>query len=244
VAVLAARSPADCFATVYEAARLAVAHMTPVVVLSDGFLAVGAEPWRIPAPAELPPIPVRHSTAGAESFQPYRRDERQVRPWAVPGAPGLEHRIGGLEKEYGTGVVSYEPLNHERMVSIRAEKIARIADDIPELEVDGPAEGDLLVVGWGGTFGAIATAVRRARAGGLGVSHIHFRYLNPMPRNTGDVLRRYKKVLVPELNMGQLRRLLRSEYLIDAIGLNKVQGRPFLVGEIEEKIRNVLNTDS
>jgi 2-oxoglutarate/2-oxoacid ferredoxin oxidoreductase subunit alpha len=245
VAVLAARSPADCFATVYEAARLAVSHMTPVLVLSDGFLAVGAEAWHIPDPAELPPIPVRQLTAvGAEPFQPYRRDERQVRPWAVPGAPGLEHRIGALEKDDGSGAVSYEPLNHERMVRIRAEKIARIADDIPDLAVDGPAEGDLLVVGWGGTFGAIATAVRRVRADGLGVSHAHFRYLNPMPRNTGDVLRRYKKLLVPELNTGQLRLLLRSEYLIDAVGLNKVQGRPFLVGEIEEKIRHVLNNDS
>jgi 2-oxoglutarate/2-oxoacid ferredoxin oxidoreductase subunit alpha len=241
VAVLAARSPADCFATVYEAARLAVAHMTPVLVLSDGFLAVGAEPWRIPDSAEFPPIPVQHPTAAGGG--PYRRDERQVRSWAVPGAPGLEHRIGGLEKEERTGVVSYEPLNHERMVRIRAEKIARIADDIPDLVVDGPAEGDLLVVGWGGTFGAIAAAVRRARADGLSVSQAHFRYLNPMPRNTGDVLRRYKKVLVPELNTGQLVQLLRSEYLIDAVGLNKVQGRPFLVGEIEEKIRHVLNTD-
>ncbi|HBI46835.1 MAG TPA: 2-oxoglutarate ferredoxin oxidoreductase subunit alpha [Planctomycetales bacterium] len=244
-AVLAAQSPADCFATVYEAVRLAVAHMTPVLVLSDGCLAVGAEPWRIPDPADLPPIPVRRPTAGGDApFQPYQRDERHVRPWAVPGAPGLEHRIGGLEKEDGTGAVSYDPLNHERMVRTRAEKIARIADDIPELAVDGPTEGDLLVVGWGGTFGAIATAVRRAQTAGLSVAHAHFRYLNPMPRNTSDVLGRYKKVLVPELNTGQLRRLLRSEYLIDAVGLNKVQGRPFLVHEIEEKIRQVINTDN
>jgi 2-oxoglutarate ferredoxin oxidoreductase subunit alpha len=242
-AVLAARSPADCFATVYEAVRLAVAHMTPVLVLSDGWTAVGAEPWRIPNLAELPLIPVKHPTAGDGPFQPYRRDERQVRPWAVPGMAGLEHRTGGLEKEDGTGAVSYDPLNHERMVRIRAEKIARIADDIPELTVDGPAKGDLLMVGWGSTFGAIATAVRRARAGGLSVAHAHFRYLNPMPRNTSDVLRGYNKVLVPELNTGQLRRLLRSEYLIDAVGLNKVQGRPFSVGEIEEKIRQVTNTD-
>jgi 2-oxoglutarate/2-oxoacid ferredoxin oxidoreductase subunit alpha len=191
----------------------------------------------------MPPIPVKRPTAGDGPFQPYRRDERQVRPWAVPGAPGLEHRIGGLEKEDGSGAVSYDPLNHERMVRIRAEKIARIADDIPELAVDGPTEGDLLVVGWGSTFGAIATAVRRALVSGLNVAHAHFRYLNPMPRNTADVLRGYRKVLVPELNTGQLRRLLRSEYLLDAVGLNKVQGRPFLVGEIEEKIRQVTNTD-
>ena len=165
-----------------------------------------------------------------------------MRPWAVPGTPGLEHRIGGLEKENGSGAVSYDPVNHERMVRIRAEKIARIADDIPELSVDGPAEGDLLVVGWGSTFGAITTAVRRARGQGRSVAHAHLRYLNPMPRNTGEILRRYKKVLVPELNAGQLLRLLRSDHLIDAVGMNKVQGRAFLVGEIEETIHQMLNS--
>ena len=238
VAVVAPRSPADCFAAVYEAVRLAVGHMTPVLLLSDGYLAVGAEPWRIPDAAELPPIPVRHPTAaGVAPFLPYRRDERLVRPWAVPGTPGLEHRIGGLEKEDGSGAVSYDPLNHERMVRIRAEKIANIADDIPALAVDGPAEGDLLVVGWGGTFGAIAHGrAAGAERQGRNVAHAHLRYLNPMPRNTGDVLKRYKKVLVPELNTGQLRRLLRAEYLIDAVGLNKVQGRPFLVSEVEAAI--------
>ncbi len=230
-AVLAAAAPSDCFAVAYEAVRLAVGHMTPVLVLSDGWLASGAEPWRLPDPAALPAIPVRHPTAaGVAPFRPYRRDERLVRPWAVPGAPGLEHRIGGLEKEDGSGAVSYDPLNHERMVRIRAEKIARIADDIPPLAVDGPDRGDLLVVSWGGTFGAVSTAVRRARDAGRSVAHAHLRYLQPMPRNTGDVLRRYRKVLVAELNTGQLRRLLRAEYLLDAIGLNKVQGRPFLSG--------------
>jgi 2-oxoglutarate ferredoxin oxidoreductase subunit alpha len=177
--------------------------------------------------------------AKGTSFQAYRRDDRQVRPWAVPGSPGLEHLVGGLEKEDGTGAVSYDPLNHEKMVRLRAEKIARIADDIPELNVDGPAEGDLLVVGWGGTFGAISTAVRRAQRDGRSAAHAHLRHLHPMPRNTGDVLRRYKKVLVPELNCGQLRHLLRCEHLIDAVGLNKVQGRPFLVSEIEEAILSV-----
>jgi 2-oxoglutarate ferredoxin oxidoreductase subunit alpha len=244
-AVLAAASPSDCFAVVYEAVRLAVGHMTPVLVLSDGWLASGAEPWRLPDPATLPAIPVRHPTAaGVAPFRPYRRDERLVRPWAVPGAPGLEHRIGGLEKEDGSGAVSYDAINHERMVRIRAEKIARIADDIPPLAVDGPGGGDLLVVSWGGTFGAVATAVRRIRDAGRSVAHAHLRYLHPMPRNTGDVLMRYKQVLVPELNMGQLRRLLRAEYLIDAVGLNKVQGRPILVSEIEEKIHQVLSPAS
>ena len=243
LAVLAPQSPADCFATVYEAVRLAVGHMTPVLVLSDGVLALESEPWRIPAPVELPSIPVHRPAAGSGPFLPYQRDERHVRPWATPGAAGLEHRIGGLEKEYGTGAVNYDPLNHERMVRVRAEKVARIADDIPELDVDGPAEGDLLVVGWGSTFGAIAAAVRRTQTDGLSVAHAHFRYLNPVPRNTHEVLRRYGKVLVAELNTGHLRRLLQSEYLIDAIGLNKVQGRPFLVGEIEEKIRHILITD-
>jgi 2-oxoglutarate/2-oxoacid ferredoxin oxidoreductase subunit alpha len=241
VVVVAPRSPADCFAAVYEAVRLAVAHMTPVLVLSDGWLAVGAEPWRLPDPAELPPIPVHHPTAqGAEPFQPYQRDARHVRPWAVPGEPGMEHCIGGMEKEDGSGAVSYDGLNHERMVRIRSEKIALIADDIPELAVDGPAEGDLLVIGWGGTFGAIVAAVQRARRKGLNVAHAHLRYLNPMPRNTGDVLRRFKKVLVPELNSGQLLQLLRADYLIDAIGLNKVQGRPFQVAEIEEAIHTLV----
>ena len=241
VAVLAASSPAECFAAAYEAARLAVGHMTPVLLLSDGELAASAEPWRLPDPAELPAIPVCHPTAaGVTPFRPYGRDERLVRPWAVPGAPGLEHRVGGLEKEDGSGAVNYDPLNHERMVRLRAEKIARIAEDIPALAVDGPAEGELLVVSWGGTFGAVSTAVRRARNAGRDVAHAHLRYLNPMPRNTGEVLRRYKQVLVPELNAGQLRRLLRAEYLIDAVGLNKVQGRPFLVGEVEEKIEEMM----
>jgi 2-oxoglutarate ferredoxin oxidoreductase subunit alpha len=241
LAVLAARSPADCFDAVHEAARLAIGHMTPVLLLSDALLASGAEPWRVPDAAELPPIPVRRPTAvrGAP-FQPYQRDERQVRPWAAAGTPGLEHRLGGLEKE-GSGAVSYDPANHERMVRLRAEKIARIADDIPELAVDGPSEGDLLVVGWGGTFGAITTAVHRARSKGRNVAHAHLRYLNPLPRNTGTVLRSYQKVLVPELNAGQLLRLLRSDFLIDAVGMNKVQGRPFLVSEIEGTIEQMLH---
>jgi len=243
-AVLAPCSPADCFAAAYEAVRLAVGHMTPVLLLSDGWLASGAEPWRVPDPAQLPRIPVRRPAAATNGapFRPYQRDARLVRPWAVPGTPGLEHRTGGLEKEDGTGAVSYDPHNHECMVQMRARKIALIADDLPEPAVDGPAEGGLLVVGWGGTYGAIATAVRNLRRQGVDVAHAHLRHLNPLPRNTGDVLRRYTKILVPELNGGQLRLLLRAEFLVDAVGLNKVQGRPFQVCEVEEKIREILRS--
>jgi 2-oxoglutarate ferredoxin oxidoreductase subunit alpha len=242
--VLAAATPADCFAICYEAARLALRYMTPVVVLSDGHLASGAEPWRVPAPDELPatdapPYPPAAGPNGTP-FLPYRRDDRLARPWVVPGTPGLEHRTGGLEKEDQTGHVSYDPLNHEWMVQTRARKIANIAADIPELKVSGPDAGDLLVVGWGGTCGTIEAAVRRCQRKGLSVAAAHLRYLNPLPRNTGDVLRRYKKVLVAELNTGQLRLLLRSQVLVDAAGLNKVQGRPFLVREVEKKIEAML----
>jgi 2-oxoglutarate ferredoxin oxidoreductase subunit alpha len=245
VAVVAPASPADCFSIVLEAVRLAVGFMTPVLVLSDGYLASGAEPWLVPPAAELPPISVRRSTApndtqnGQPVFRPYQRDERLVREWAVPGTPGLEHRIGGLEKEDVTGHVSYDAGDHEQMVQTRAKKVANIAEIIPPLTVDGPEEGELLVIGWGGTYGAIATAVQRARARGVRVAHAHFRHLNPLPRNTGDVLRRYTKILLPELNRGQLRLLLRAEFLVEAVGLNKLQARPFLVSEIEEAISRI-----
>jgi 2-oxoglutarate ferredoxin oxidoreductase subunit alpha len=253
-AIVAPCSPADCFQMVFEAVRLAVGFMTPVFLLSDGYLANGAEPWLIPDVASLPRITVRHPAPAANGvkeeggngngnghiFLPYQRDERLVRPWAVPGTPGLEHRIGGLEKEDITGNVSYDPANHEHMVQVRAQKIANIANEIPELAVNGPAEGDLLVIGWGGTYGSILSAVQRSQRKGHSVASAHLRYLNPMPRNTGAVLRRYKKVLVPELNAGQLRLLLRAQFLVDAVGLNKVQGKPFLVSEIEEKIEQML----
>jgi 2-oxoglutarate ferredoxin oxidoreductase subunit alpha len=244
-AIVAPCSPADCFDMVFEAARLAIGFMCPVFLLSDGYLANGAEPWLIPDPAKLPRIKVEHPTqpngnGNGAHFLPYKRDARLVRQWAVPGTPGLEHRIGGLEKEDVTGNVSYDPANHEHMVRTRAKKIANIAQDIPLLPVDGPAEGDLLVVGWGGTYGSLRTAVQRAQRKGYKVAHAHFRYLNPMPRNTGEVLKRFKKVLVPELNCGQLRMLLRSEFLVDAVGLNKIQGKPFLVSEIESKIEEML----
>ena len=244
-AIVAPCSPADCFDMVFEAARLAIGFMCPVFLLSDGYLANGAEPWLIPDPARLPRIKAEHPSepngnGNGAHFLPYQRDARLVRQWAVPGTPGLEHRIGGLEKEDVTGNVSYDPVNHEHMVRTRARKIANIAQDIPLLPVDGPQEGDLLVVGWGGTYGSLKTAVQRAQRKGHKVAHAHFRYLNPMPRNTGEVLKRFKKVLVPELNCGQLRMLLRAEFLIDAVGLNKIQGKPFLVSEIESKIEEML----
>jgi 2-oxoglutarate ferredoxin oxidoreductase subunit alpha len=247
LAIVAPCSPADCFQMAFEAVRLAVGFMTPVILLSDGYLANGAEPWLIPSEAELPKMTVKHPTQpnsngnGEAHFLPYKRDERLVRQWAIPGTPGLEHRIGGLEKEDVTGNVNYDPINHEHMVRTRAKKIANIANEIPLLEVNGPEQGDLLVIGWGGTYGAIVSAVQRAQRKGFKVAQAHLRYLNPMPRNTGEVLKRYKKVLVPELNAGQLRMLLRSEFLVDAIGLNKIQGRPFLVSEIEERISQLLS---
>jgi 2-oxoglutarate ferredoxin oxidoreductase subunit alpha len=245
-AIIAPCSPADCFTMIFEAVRIAVGFMTPVFLLSDGYLANGAEPWLIPKVSDLPRITVTHPDKpnsngnGEAHFLPYKRDQRLVRQWAVPGTAGLEHRIGGLEKEDVTGNVSYDPQNHEHMVRTRAQKIANIANEIPELRVAGPEEGDLLVVGWGGTYGSITTAVERVQRKGHKVAQAHFRYLNPMPKNTAEVLRRYKRLLVPELNTGQLSWWLRAQFLVDAVGLNKIQGRPFLVSEIEQKIEEML----
>jgi 2-oxoglutarate ferredoxin oxidoreductase subunit alpha len=245
VAIVAPQSPGDCFTMAMEAVRIAFGFMTPVILLSDGYLANGSEPWRIPDVSELPPIKVTHPTQansngnGHHGFLPYKRDERLVRPWAIPGTPGLEHRIGGIEKQDVTGNVSYDPENHEHMVRTRAKKIANIANEIPLLEVAGPEQGDLLVIGWGGTYGSILTAVQRSQRKGLRVAQAHLRYLNPMPRNIEAVLRRYKRVLVPELNGGQLCSLLRARFLIDAVSLSKVQGRPFLVSELESKIEEL-----
>ena len=240
--VIAAASPSDCFDVAQEAWRIAVRFMTPVVLLSDGYIANGSEPWRVPDVDELPRIEIRHPEAivADEQFLPYERDERLSRPWALPGTPGLMHRIGGLEKQNGTGNVSYDPENHENMVRLRDQKVANVALDIPVQKVDGPESGDLLVVSWGGTFGACTTAVQQCQREGLSVAHAHLRYLNPLPRNLGEILKSYRRVLVPELNLGQLRFLLAGRYLVDLVGLNKIKGKPFAVGEVVDKIKSVL----
>ncbi|HLB30116.1 MAG TPA: 2-oxoacid:acceptor oxidoreductase subunit alpha [Gammaproteobacteria bacterium] len=242
VAIVAPATPADCFHMAIEAFRIAVRYMTPVIYLSDGYLANGSEPWRIPEPEELPSLLVEFHT-DRDAPLPYARDPQTLsRPWIIPGTPGLEHRIGGLEKQDGTGDVSYNSRNHEIMVRFRADKIRRIAEDIPPLTVVGPDTVDLLVLGWGSTYGAIRHAAENARNQGLSVASAHLKYLNPWPANTGEVLRRYKEVLLPELNNGQLRMLLRAEYLVDIIGMSKIMGKPFLTAEIEEKIQEILGS--
>ena len=241
VAILAASSPSDCFTMAMEAVRIAVQHMTPLILLTDGYLVNGAEPWRLPDVDELSRIRITQD-ADPETFQPYGRDpETLARPWVTPGHPGLEHRIGGLEKAEGTGIVSHDPLNHERMVGLRAEKIARIAHDIPELDVEGEQAGDILVLGWGSTYGAIVSACRQMRTEGVRVSNAQLRYLNPFPRNLGSILSSFKLVLVPELNLGQLRDVLAARYPGNRyMGLNKVQGQPFKIGEIRAKLEEIL----
>ena len=240
--IIAASSPADCFDVAREAWRIATRFMTPVILLSDGYIANGAEPWSIPDPDQLEPIPVKHPDPllNGEKFFPYERNERLARPWALPGTPGLAHRIGGLEKEDRTGNVSYDPDNHQHMTDVRAQKVANIAHDVPLQEVAGPESGDLLVLSWGGTFGACATAVREFQAREASVAHAHLRYLNPLPLNLREMLSQYKNILIPELNTGQLRMLIRGMFLVDAIGLNKVKGKPFSVGEIVDRIEEVL----
>ena len=243
VPVVAASTPGGCFHTAIEAARIALKYRTPVFLLSDAYLANGAEPWLIPDVSTLPDISTEFADAPNHegAFLPYLRDaDTLARPWAIPGTPGLEHRIGGLEKADGSGNVSYDPDNHDHMVRIRARKVAGIAADIPELEVDEDEGAKLLVVGWGGTYGPIAAAVRRVRQGGGKVAHAHFTHLNPFPRNTGEVLSRYERILVPEMNLGQLVKLLRAEFLVDAVGYNKVRGLPFRSSELAEAIEAML----
>ena len=244
IPVIAPATPAECFDMAIEAWRIALKHMTPVVYLSDAFLATGAEPWLIPQIADIPSIAVKNAPAAgpdAPKFRPYARDpETLARPWAVPGTPGLEHRIGGLEKLDELGTVSYDPDNHHRMMLLRAEKVARIARDIPKTEVYGDERGDLLILGWGSTYGSIRSAVERLRARGKRVAHAHLRYVNPLPEDLGEILSRYERVLMPELNLGQLRMLVRSKYLVDAVGFNLVRGKPFQIGEIEAKAESLL----
>jgi 2-oxoglutarate/2-oxoacid ferredoxin oxidoreductase subunit alpha len=241
IPVLAASTPGDCFWIAIEASRIALKYMIPVIVLSDGYLANGAEPWRIPSVSEIPQIPV-HFVTDPEGFLPYKRDPQTLsRPWAIPGTPGLEHRIGGLEKQDVTGNVNYEPLNHEKMVRLRAAKVEAIGQDVPDVVPAGDPDGDLLIIGWGSTYGSITAALKVQRAAGHRIGHVHLRYLNPLPRNLGQVMERYSKVLVPEMNMGQLSMMLRAKYLVDVEGYNKIQGQPFKQAELEAKIEEVLS---
>lgn len=242
VPIIAPQSPSDCFTTCHEAFRIALKYMTPVVVLSEGFLANSSEPWRIPRVEDLPPLEFSHDPPGdPDSFQPYARNEFLARPWVLPGTKGYEHRIGGLEKREGTGNVSYDSENHQRMCEQRATKVAGIVREQKPLQVFGPPEGELLVVSWGGSFGPARAAVERTQRKDAAVSHVHLRFLNPLPQDLGYILKRYKKVLVPELNLGQLLMLIRAKYLVDAVGLNKVQGKPFTITEIEQKIAQLLD---
>jgi 2-oxoglutarate ferredoxin oxidoreductase subunit alpha len=244
VPVVASYTPSDCFHGAFEACRLALEFMTPVFFLSDGYIANGSEPWKFPAAAELPELNVsfaKNELKDGEVFLPYKRNEKLARPWAIPGTKGLEHRVGGIEKENETGNISYDPDNHELMVKLRQEKVDRIADFIPLQMLDnGNEKGKLLILGWGSTYGSIKTAVREAIADGHDVSHAHVKYLNPFPKNLGDMLKNFDKVLIPEINNGQLIKVIRDKYFIDAKGLNKIKGMPFTSEEIKEKIKEML----
>ncbi|UCH63871.1 MAG: 2-oxoacid:acceptor oxidoreductase subunit alpha [Fidelibacterota bacterium] len=242
VVVLAAATPSDCFSMVYEACRIAVRHMVPVILLSDTYLGSGSEPWRLARLEDLPPIENHMITDTNGSFHPFEivDPKTMARGWAVPGTPGLEHRIGGLEKDAVTGEVNYEAENHEQMVRRRQKKVDVVAEYIPPVATFGDESGNLLVLGWGSTYGAIRATVETVREKGHPVSHLHLRHLNPFPKNLGDVLVKFRRILVPEINLGQLARIIRSEYLIDTISYNKVQGKPFTTGEIEEKVMELL----
>ena len=239
--VISASTPADCFDAVYEAVRVSVQHMTPVIFLSDGYIANGAEPWKFPTSDQLPSIHVNFKKElghGEEKLQPYLRDEKLARPWAIPGTPGLEHRIGGLEKENITGNISYEPENHQLMVKIRQEKVDKVADHIPEQKIDnGPAKGKVLVLGWGSTYGAIKTAVSELLAEGHSIAHAHLRYLRPFPKNLGDILKNFETVIIPEINNGQLIKIIRDVYFVNAIGYNKIMGIPITKTELVEELK-------
>ena len=243
IPVIAASTPIDCFEMAFEAVQIAVEHMTPVILLTDGYIANGSEPWRFPSSSDLPEIkpPFIKQPNDGSAFLPYLRDERGVRPWALPGQPGLQHRIGGIEKQDKTGNISYDPANHEKMVRLRAEKVARIAERFKPIRLDsGPPEGELLIVGWGSTYGAIRTAALQLQAEGHSVAHVHIRHMFPFNKGLGPLLKKYKQVLVPEMNSGQLRQMLRGEFLVDAQGLNKIQGLPFTSEEIRAGVLNLL----
>jgi 2-oxoglutarate ferredoxin oxidoreductase subunit alpha len=242
--IVSASTPGDCFSAIYEAARISVQHMTPVIFLSDGYIANGAEPWRFPKSADLPAIEVKFKTTldeGEEQLMPYKRDEKLARPWAIPGAPGLEHRIGGLEKQDVTGNISYDPDNHQHMVKTRQAKVDKIADYIPKQEIDnGPKKGKVLVLGWGSTYGAIKSAVAELLAEGKSVAHAHLRYVRPFPKNLGEILKSYETVIIPEINNGQLIKIIRDVYFIDAKGYNKIMGIPITKTELVEELRKYL----
>jgi 2-oxoglutarate ferredoxin oxidoreductase subunit alpha len=245
--IVSASTPSDCFRAVFEAVRISVEHMTPVIFLSDGYIANGAEPWKFPKSSDLPEINIKFKTQladGEEKFLPYQRDEKLSRPWAIPGTAGLEHRIGGLEKQNITGNISYEPENHELMVKLREEKVERVANYIPLQDLDsGPESGEVLVIGWGSTYGAIKSAVQELQNEGVAVSHAHLRYLRPFPRNLGDIIRNFKKVLIPEINNGQLVKIIRDKYFVDAKAFNKIQGVPITKSEMVQAIRGMVNSE-
>jgi 2-oxoglutarate ferredoxin oxidoreductase subunit alpha len=242
--ILSASTPADCFDAIYEAVRISIQHMTPVIFLSDGYIANGAEPWRYPQSKDLPSIEVKFKIAleeGEEKYKPYARDQKLARPWAVPGTAGLEHRIGGLEKQNITGNVNYEPENHQLMVKLRQEKVDKIAEYIPEQKLDsGPEKGKILVLGWGSTYGAIKSAVAELQARGEAVSHAHLRYVRPFPRNLGALIKNFDQVLIPEINNGQLIKIIRDIYLVDAKGYNKIMGVPITKTELVHCLEEML----
>ena len=242
--IIASSTPSDCFDVAYEASRIAVQHMTPVILLTDGYIANGAEPWKFPSTKDLKPIEVKFKTTldeGEEKFMPYKRDEKLARPWAVPGTKGFEHRIGGLEKQDITGNISYDTDNHQHMVKTRQAKVDKVADYIPLQKLDSGAEkGKVLVIGWGSTYGAIKSAVLELQAAGHAVSHAHIRYIRPFPKNLGDIIKNFDKVLIPEINNGQLVKIIRDEYFVDAKAYNKIMGIPITKGELIEVIKKML----
>ena len=243
VPVIAAATPGDCFYAAYEACKAALKHMTPVLLLTDGYLANGSEPWNIPEVDDLEPIDVKFADKpnADGDFLPYLRDEETLaRPWAIPGTAKLEHRVGGIETAENTGHVSYDPENHHRMVVLRQEKVNRIQNDIPKTEIFGKSNGDLLLLSWGGTYGACRSASETLQDEGLNVSHVHIRWISPLPKDLGEILIHFKNILVPEINLGQLLRLVRAEYLVDAKGLNLVRGRPIGAATIVEKVKEIL----